>query len=175
LLQLEKRRKTMRRDHLIGLLLVVVIWNAGCHHGGGNTGGEQQKVAMQVPKDPPKRPQGSAALSVKPGAEPFSKQDVATYFKTHNLPMNATNTSDFTVESLQFMTDKDLTAQLSGASTGLAENDKVGFATLTGLFVFTGPPNAKPARFARSYAVFDAATGNLMMIGTLEQGQQPSR
>jgi hypothetical protein len=165
----------MRREHVIALFVASVIWNAGCHHDGGDHGGEQAKVAMQVPKDPPKRPQGSPALTVKPGPEPFSKQDVVTYFKTHNLPMNATNTSDFSVASLEFMTDKELTARLSGVSTGLAETDKIGFVTLTGLFIFTGPPNAKPVRFSSAYAAFDAASGNLMMIGTLELGQQQPR
>lgn len=134
---------------------------------------KQEKKPLQIPKAPPNRPQGSVALSVKPGPEPFSKDDVANYFKTHNLPMNATSSSDFTVESLEFLTNKDVTARLNGASPGVNENDRLGFATLRGLFVFTGPPKATPARFRRAYAVFDATNGNLLMIGTLEQAEQP--
>lgn len=164
----------MRRATLTVLVLLPVVgWSAGCHRGEDH--GEQKKVALHIPKDTPKRPQGSAALTVKPGAEPFNEQDVANYFKTHNLPMNFTTTRDFAVESLKFLTNKEITARLNGASPGLAENDKIGFATLKGLFIFTGPPSTKPVRFTRAYAAFDATTGNLLMVGTLEQGEQQPR
>ena len=161
----------MRKAKLFVLLLLpVAAWISGCHDDH-----EQKKIALHIPKDPPKRPQGSVALTAKAGPEPFTKADVTTYFKTHNLPMNSTTTADFTVDTLEFLTNKDVTARLNGASPGLADNDKIGFVTLKGLFVFTGPPSGKPARFTRAYAAFDAATGNLLMIGTLEQGepQQP--
>jgi hypothetical protein len=161
----------MRRVNLFVLLLLpVATWNTGCRHEDDH--GEQRKVALYVPKDPPKRPQGSAALKVKSGVEPFSKADVTNYFKTHNLPMNFTTTSDFTVESLEFLSNKEVTTRLNGASPGLAENDKIGFVVLKGLFIFTGPPNGKSPRFTRAYAAFDGATGNLLMIGTLEQGER---
>jgi hypothetical protein len=164
----------MHRITLVTLILLGgLAWMVGCHHAGDH--GEGKKIALHIPKKPPKWPQGSAALTVKPGAaEPFSKQDVADYFKTHNLPMNATSTSEFTVESLEFLTDKEVTTRLHGASTGLAENAKIGFATLKGLFIFTGPRQARPVRFTRTYAAFDATTGNLLMIGTLEQEERPS-
>lgn len=165
----------MRRANLIALLLLPTAgWSTGCHHDRDDHG-DQKKVALHIPKDTPKRPQGSAALTVKPGAEPFSKSDVANYFKTHNLPMNLAASSDFTVESLEFLTNKEITSRLNGASPGLVDNDRIGFATLKGLFVFTGPPNTKPVRFTRAYAAFDAATGNLLMVGTLEQGERQPR
>jgi hypothetical protein len=152
------------------LFLGAVGWLAGCDRHRD----EDKKIALQIPKEPPKRPQGAPALTVKTGgAEPFSKQDVADYFKIHNLPKNATSTGDFTVDTLEFLTNKEVTTRLNGASPGLAENDKIGFATLKGLFIFTGPPQTTPARFARAYAAFDATTGNLLMIGTLEGGEQP--
>ncbi len=163
----------MRRANLFMLLVLpAAMWNAGCDH---DDHGEQKKVALHIPKDPPKRPQGSAALTVKSGVEPFNKADVTAYFKTHNLPMNFTATTDFTVESLEFLTNKEVMTRLNGASPGLAENDKIGFVVLKGLFIFTGPPSGKSARFTRAYAAFDAATGNLLMIGTLEQGEPQPR
>ena len=129
---------------------------------------------MKPPAGPAKRPQGSAALTVKAGAaEPFTKDDVAAYFKTHNLPMNSSSTSDFRVDALEFLTSKQVTDRLQGASPGLADNDRVAFATLTGTFIFGGPPKGKIARFSRAYAVFDATSGNLLMAGTLDQAEQP--
>jgi hypothetical protein len=161
----------MRRVILPVLLFLGGLgWMVGCHH---DEDREHKKIALHIPKAPPKRPQGSPALTVKPGAEPFSKQDGADYFKTHNLPRNATSTSDFTVDTLEFLTNKEVTTRLNGASPGLAENDKIGFATLKGLFIFTGPRQASPVRFTRAYAAFDATTGNLLMVGTLERGEQP--
>jgi hypothetical protein len=144
---------------------------AGCDQ--GKEGATQEKVPLHIPTEPPQRPQGSVALTVKPGPEPFSKQDVANYFKTHNLPMNFTSPRDFVVENLEFLTNKEVATRLNGASPGLADNDRLGFVTLRGLFIFTGPPPGKPARFIRAYAIFDATNGNLLMIGTLEQGEQP--
>ncbi len=145
-------------------------WLAGCTF---DKDRDREKKALYIPKEPPKRPQGSPALTVKPGGAPFGKQDVADYFKTHNLPRNATSTSDFTVDTLEFITNKEVTTRLNGASPGLAENDRIGFATLKGLFIFTGPQKASPVRFSRAYAAFDAVTGNLLMIGTLEREERP--
>jgi hypothetical protein len=166
----------MRRAILTVLLLLGALgWLGGCHHDTADTDrGKEKKIALHIPKEPPKRPQGSAALAVKTGAvEPFTKQDVADYFKTHNLPRNSTSTSDFAVDTLEFLTNKEVTTRLNGASPGLAENDKIGFATLKGLFIFTGPRQASPVRFKRAYAAFDASTGNLLMIGTLEREEHP--
>jgi hypothetical protein len=143
---------------------------AGCDQ--EEESGKDKKVALHIPKEPPKRPYGTKALTVKVGPEPFSKEDVANYFKTHNLPMNFTSTSDFALENLEFMTNKEVTTRLNGASPGLADNDRVGLATLIGSFIFTGPSSGKSVVFRRAYAVFNAMNGNLMMIGTLEQGEQ---
>jgi len=157
-------------------LLSMLGWLAACHHDRDEGGGNDKKIALHIPKEPPKRPQGAVALTVKAGAgQPFSKQDVADYFKTHNLPKNATSPSDFAVDTLEFLTNKDVTARLNGASPGLADKDIIGFATLKGTFIFTGPQKASPARFTRAYAAFDGTTGNLLMIGTLERAEQPPR
>ncbi len=164
----------MRRTILHALIFLGCLgWVSGCRHKEGPE--EQKKIALHLPEGTPKRPQGSAALTVKPGPQPFTKADVANYFKTHNLPMNMSSTNDFQVDTLEFLTNKDVSDRLRGASPGLADSAIVGLATLRGLFIFTGPPQTKPARFARAYAAFDATSGNLVMIGTLDQGEQPNQ
>jgi hypothetical protein len=121
------------------------------------------------------RPTGFAALKANSTApEPFTKTDVVAYFSAHNLPMNAGAKNDFQVDSLEFLTSKQASDRLAGEPTGLNDNDRVGFATLTGKFIFSGPPNTKPATFARAYALFDATTGNLLMDGTLEGAKTDS-
>jgi len=144
---------------------------AGCHR----RHHEEEKIALKLPMGNPNRPQGSTALTVNSGAaQPFTQQDVVNYFKTHNLPKNSGDLSQFQVTSLEFLTSKEVSQRLDGELTGLADNDKIGFVTLTGLFVFTGPPSGKLARFTKAYAAFDAGTGNLLMIGTLsDQRQEP--
>jgi hypothetical protein len=136
---------------------------------------DDEKIAMKPPQGTPKRPQGSVALTVRPGAaQPFTMQDAVDYFKTHNVPKNGGDVTQFQVSALEFLTSKEVSQRLQGEPTGLDDNDKIGFVTLTGQFVFTGP-SGKSARFNQAYAAFDAATGNLLMIGTLGQQQEPVR
>lgn len=169
----------MHRTFLSMLLVVCGFGTlAGCHRDRDEKGeqgkGEQKKMALPLPVGTPKRPQGMTALTVKPGPEPFSKQDVIEYFKKHNLPKNSGSVTQFQVDTLEFLTSKEVSQRLQGVTTGLGDNERVGFVTLTGSFVFTGPPKrGKPATFSRAYAVFDTTTGNLLMAGTLERTERP--
>jgi hypothetical protein len=127
----------------------------------------REKSPLRPPTGTPQRPQGMVALSIRDGAaEPFTQKDVEAYFKAKNLPRNAGASDQFRVDTLEFITSKEVSERLQGASTGLDDNDRIGFATLSGTFIFTGP-QGKPAIFHRAYGAFDAATGNLLMIGTL--------
>jgi hypothetical protein len=162
----------MKRPILAILLLFGILGGmAGCHHDGDDEGQNDphKKRALNLPKEPGKRPQGMAGLTVKPGAIPFTKQDVIAYFTTHNLPRNSGAINLFKVQNLEFVTNGEVTKRLEGVATGLNENDRVGFVTLVGTFVFTGPPKSKPATFREAYAVFDAVSGNLLMVGSLGQ------
>lgn len=146
---------------------------AGC-----NRHPEQKETALHLPQGTPKRPHGFAALKVDANApEPFTQSDVVTYFASHNLPMNAGAKGDFQVAKLEFLTSKQASERLAGEPTGLGDNDRVGFVTLTGKFAFTGPPKSKVATFRSAYALFDATTGNLLMDGSLEStdGNEPNR
>jgi outer membrane murein-binding lipoprotein Lpp len=149
--------------------IMVVAWLsvlAGC----SCKAKPQEKIALKPPTGTPKRPQGMAALTVKPGPAPFTKEDVTAYFKTHKFPKNQGSADQVQVDNLEFITSGEVTKRLQGVSTGLGESERVAFATLSGPFVFTGP-KTKPVRFQSGYAVFDAITGNLLMVGTLEQAK----
>jgi hypothetical protein len=152
---------------------IVIAWLsvlAGCQ----SSCKPQEKIALKPPTGTPKRPQGLTALTLKAGAEPFTKEDVNAYFKTHKFPKNQGSADQLQVDNLEFITSGEVTTRLQGVSTGLGDSERVAFATLSGPFVFTGP-KTNPVRFQRAYAVFDATTGNLLMVGTLEQpkGDQP--
>jgi hypothetical protein len=142
---------------------------AGCHHQSGESNSAEQKpIALQPPKGTPMRPRGLPAIKATPGAPaPFSKQDVASYFTTHNLPRLSSNTGQVHVVSLEFLTSKQVSDRLEGESTGLPDGDSVGFVTLSGAFTVSGPPKTKSATYSSAYAAFDGATGNLLMAGVM--------
>jgi hypothetical protein len=157
------------------LLVVAFVVTRGevayCQSRGSNEG---KRGGLEVPVDPPLPPQGTPALRVKAGAAaPFTLHDVEQYFANKNLPKNKSSTADFRVDTLEFLTNEEVTKRLDGASPGLGNTDKIGFVTLKGEFIFTGPSPSPPTRFTRAYAAFDARTGNLLMFGTLGQEQRP--
>lgn len=171
----------MRKPMAAILLLAGILLGslAGCHHEEGDKDKDQddahKKRALSPPKEPGKRPQGMQALTVKKGAaQPFTKADVVAYFKTHNLALSSGPMNQIKVESLEFITSAEVTKRLQGASTGLKDEEPIGFVTLTGLFMFSEPPKAKPVVFTRAYAAFDAGSGNLLMDGSLDRAaEQP--
>ncbi len=126
-------------------------------------------IAMKLPTKTAQRPQGMKALNVKPGPEPFTQNDVAQFVQTHRLARSVGDLSKLHVDSLEFITAREASIRLQGASTGLPDNERVGFAIIRGPQYFTGPmTTTKPVAFQSSYALFDAETGNLLMSGTLE-------
>jgi hypothetical protein len=101
------------------------------------------KLALPLPKGTPVAPVGMKALTVGPDpVAPFTREDVAAYFENHNLPRNLGSKADIQVEGLEFITTKDVRSRLSGAAPDRGEDVRIGFATLRGTFVFTGPPQS---------------------------------
>jgi hypothetical protein len=132
--------------------------------------GEERKLALPLPRGMPTAPVGIKALMVgsDPSA-PFTREEIAAYFEKHNLPRNSGSKTDIKVEKLEFITTKEVRDRLSGAGPDRGEDVRVGFATLRGPFVFSGPPpDGKSVKFEYAYAIFDASSGNLLMAGTLD-------
>jgi hypothetical protein len=76
--------------------------------------------------------------------------------------------SHFHMESLEFLTSKQVSERLQGISTALEDNDRVGFVTLTGTFVFSAPKNSNPATFESAYAVFRAEVAAQRALGQID-------
>jgi hypothetical protein len=127
---------------------------------------------LRLPTGTPQRPQGMKALDVKPGTVPFSRDDVGQFVRTHHLAKSVGDTSQIQVESLDFITAKEVSTRLQFVSTGLPDDQRVAFAVIRGQLYFTGPPPGKPVLFDRAYLLFDVQTGNLLMSGTLERAKQ---
>lgn len=154
----------MRILFVVAILGLGVPLMGGCRPRGGSE--QPKKYSLPLPSGSPKRPVGAKAIEIKPGGT-LTKEDVAAYLKEHNLPKNIGSTDQFRVDSLEFLTSAEVSKRLQGAATGLNDSDRIGFATLSGSFIFTGPPPGKPRTFERAYAAFDASNGNLLMVGTL--------
>jgi hypothetical protein len=123
---------------------------------------------VKLPVGKPMQPVGMDAIPVKAGTTPpFTKDDVVAFFAKNNLPTNLGRPDEFQVASLEFLSNRELTERLDGISTGRADEELVGFVTLEGKFIFASF-SGNTASFERAYAVFDGATGNLLMLGTLD-------
>jgi hypothetical protein len=154
---------------LLGLLFSCFVLT-GCESCRTHT--PQNATQMKLPTGTPKRPQGLKALTVTPGPTPFTGADVTQYIRTHRLARITGDLSQLTVTNLEFMTAREVTTRLQNEPTGLPDDQRVAFATITGRLYFTGPPGSKTAAFESAYAVFDAQTGNLLMSGTLNASKQ---
>jgi hypothetical protein len=149
------------RSFVVGLLLAAS--GAATTHAGPAPG----DGALRPPTGKPRRPVGIEALTVRPGATPFNKEDVSAYIKEHNVPTNLAPATQVQVVSLEFLTVAELTRRIPGDATGFKDGDVIGLATLSGALVFRGPRGTTPAEFSQGYVVFDAGTGNLLRVGTL--------
>lgn len=158
----------MTRNFVLLSVLAICSGQTGCK------GRHEPKnaIQMKLPTETPQRPQGMKALEVKPGPTPFTPDDVTQYVRTHRLGRMVGDLSQLQVESVDFITAREVTSRLRGASTGLPDSQRLGFATIRGPLYFTGPPPGKPVGVERAYALFDAATGNLLMSGTLDVAKQ---
>jgi hypothetical protein len=150
---------------LIGVLLLCAGL-AGCEFGGSRE--PKNATKMTLPTGTPQRPQGMRALSPRPGPEPFTKDDVTQYVRTHRLARTTGEQSQLQVESVEVLTARAVRIRLQNASTGLPDDTRVAFAVIRGPIYFTGPAGSKPVAFDRAYALFDVASGNLLMSGTLD-------
>ena len=129
---------------------------------------------IKVPTAKPQQAQGTKALEVKQGLAPFTKEDITQYVRTHRLAKTVGDLSQLQVESVEYITAREVKNRLRGVSTGLPDKQRVAFAIIRGPVYFSGPPGSKPVAFDRAYALFDASTGNLLMSGTLDTAR-PSK
>jgi hypothetical protein len=131
--------------------------------------GAEQPTALKPPAEPPQRPLGFPALKVHAGGVILDVKEVGDYVKKHNLPRNQGPADEIDVLSVERIAVKTARAKVGIDTTGFKGNELVGLAILGGKLVFGGPPPSEPVTFYHGYVVFDAATGNLLMLGTLAE------
>jgi hypothetical protein len=131
-------------------------------------GAEPPPLGIPVPAGTPQRPRGLPALEPSAQGVVLNVDKVKKFIASHNLPHNLGSADDIQVTSVETL-DVDKVKQRVGIdTTGFKGNERVGLAMLGGRVVFGGPPPDEPMVYTRAYVVFDALTGNLLMLGTLE-------
>jgi hypothetical protein len=119
---------------------------------------------------PPKPPFGVSGIAVtRPGQVPaFTAGEAELYVRTHPLPRSLPDSHIVTV-AVSFELAGDVSALLEGTDVGRPANVVVCYVEMSGTFYVAAPP--KPGQphttltLMHGFAVFDAATGNLLLSG----------
>lgn len=108
----------------------------------------------------------SSAASLDASTPTFTTADVRAYIRTHSMPHTIAASSNPAVLQILFITSQAASGLLDGESTGLPDNTLVCYVELSGSYTFAGP-NGANVTFQKGYELFDAHTGNLLMVGGL--------
>jgi hypothetical protein len=111
-------------------------------------------------------PVGSAAIKPASQSVPsFTVEAAREYVMAHPLPAFAGGKRERpTITRAEFLTSKQVTEILRGASTGFADDQLLCYVELKGPFTFSGPPNTT-VTYPRGIMIFHATTGNFVMSG----------
>jgi hypothetical protein len=131
-------------------------------------GAEPPKAGLPVPTGTPQRPRGLPALKPHGQGVVLDVEEVKKFLASHNLPHNLGSAAEIEVISVEKLQVEEVKQKVGIDTTGFKGNEPVGLAMLGGRVVFGGPPPDEPMVYTRAYVVFDALTGNLLMLGTLE-------
>lgn len=111
-------------------------------------------------------PVGSAAIKPASQSVPsFTVEAAREYVMTHPFPAFAGGKGQKpAITRAEFLTSKQVTEILRGASTGFADDQLLCYVELKGPFTFSGPPNTT-VTYPRGIMIFHATTGNFVMSG----------
>lgn len=100
-----------------------------------------------------------------PSTSAFTADDVRHYLETHSLPgqFSLAPGTKFVIVKIVFLPSKEVT-QLAEESTGMPDSYLLCYVELHGTVKISGP-NGGTGILRTIHIVFDAQTGNLLMIG----------
>lgn len=158
-----------RKPFWIGLILVlcclllVVIF--------APRSGRAAATSVQAPISAVPSSSGPGLPAIHPSSPlGITTTDVQAYLRIHPFvggpPVKGVTVS---IETIQFMTSKQASALMDGEETGLPDTATVCYVKLHGPFTVVGPvpPGAQQLpTVAYGVEIFDAQTGNLLMLWT---------
>jgi len=111
-------------------------------------------------------PGASAIRPTRPTTDPaapaFTTQDVTDYVNANPIAQTVPGTKP-TIESIQFLPNRDVNARFT-TSTGRPDDALMCLVTLRGSFLVAGPAGEANIKSDVAYWVFDAHTGNELLI-----------
>jgi hypothetical protein len=114
---------------------------------------------------PPSIPTGSPAIAPRTAGTPaFTVDDAKAYVATHHIPMGIGREGKPEIIRAEFLSSREVSNRLNGATTGFPDNYPLCYVELQGPFTFSGPQGAK-VTYNRGVLIFDAHTGNLVIGG----------
>jgi hypothetical protein len=113
------------------------------------------------------RPQGSPAIKANTTAVPgYTLDDVKQFVTAHPIRTSPDGAPPATISRAEFMSSKQVSELLNGTRTGFPDDYMLCYVELAGAFTFSGPMGATRT-YQRGFEVFDASTGNRLMVGGL--------
>jgi len=96
----------------------------------------------------------------------FTQSDVEQYIHSHQMfrAVSSPAAQNQIIAQVKAMTSHDVSALLNGETTGLPDTTLVWYVKLQGPFSFAGPAGTS-ATYPNAVEVFDALTGNLVLVG----------
>lgn len=101
------------------------------------------------------------ALTI-PGAR-FTSADAAKWVSAHAVPHTFVSAKP-TVGQIDFITSGEASTRLKGETIGIPDSSLVCYVPFYGNFTAIGPPKSKPVTFSKGVEIFDAQTGNLLLV-----------
>jgi hypothetical protein len=156
---------------IVAVLLLIAAFSYGFRTRGVALYENKNAIAQAGPDIPDiaklARPTGSPAIKSDTAVVPgYTLEDVKRFVGTHPIRTNDGQPRAFTISRAEFMNSKQVSDVLNGASTGFADDYMLCYVELAGIFIFSGPRGATRT-YKRGFEVFDAQTGNLLMVGGL--------
>ena len=131
------------------------------------------KGPVSYPSLPAQLPQGAPAI--RPAKGNLSTDEVQQYLTSHSAPVGIKGLANASISRIDCgQTVGRVSEALPGKTLGLPTDMLVCYVELTGNFSWYGPPTPQAPRgaaltFHTAFRVFDAKTGNLIVIGALNR------
>lgn len=131
------------------------------------------KEPVSYPAIPAQQPQGAPAI--RPAKGNLSSDEVQQYLTSHSAPVGIKGLANASISRVDCgQTVGRVSEALPGKTLGLPTDMPVCYVELAGNFTWYNPPTPQAPRgtaltFHTAFRVFDAKTGNLIVIGALNR------
>jgi hypothetical protein len=169
------------------LLLMCALLAAGCSATGDASGGDVSAIpTVTAPPSNMTAPAHQAITlvgsgAIKPhvsGIPAFTADDMKQYLLAHPIAGSDSGASQPSVTVADFLgcaeMDGHVGTAISSGLAGCGQGTRYGFILESGAFDFPGMSGGPLTSTASAFAVFDPATGNLLMSGTASE-QKPAQ